>query len=255
MNDLLLNKKSKFNPNFYWEEPIPNELIDYDFLESNKCVKLFDQNGYDLCPLEIEYAKYNLDCCDSYYDEQLNKIAFAGKGMNPFAKLTVHRNVHHTSIQSPWFMQDSKLEGYVLNHSMLLERKGYAGKALEQLKKFAKRNPLINKVINIKSKWGLDFSLDYCSNDNTTTESDSSENEFLAFEIFHHEYDSFNYKDAVHMKYVLEGMIQTTNFDEAALDLIKRKKEWFNLEFFDQSAWKCHYFKVPNERFKMVVWQ
>jgi hypothetical protein len=249
MNDLILNKQAKFNPKIYWEEPIPKELIDYDFIESNKCVKLFDQNGYDLCPLEIEYTKYNLPTCKSYSTE----IISGAENL----KLVVHRNVHHTSIQTPWFKQNSKLEGYVLNHSMLLERKGYAGKALEQLKNFAKRNPLINKVINIKSKWGLDFSLDYCQTHFLKSESDEipGETSYESFEVFHHEFDSFKYEDAINMKYILEGMIQTTNFDDVARDLIKRKSQWFNLEFFEQSAWKCNYFKVPNERFKMVVWQ
>jgi hypothetical protein len=50
-------------------------------------------------------------------------------------------------------------------------------------------------------------------------------------------------------------MIHTTDFDTAAMDLKARKKDWINLEFFEQSNWKCNYFGVPNERFKMVIWQ
>ena len=52
-----------------------------------------------------------------------------------------------------------------------------------------------------------------------------------------------------------EELIKKQDFDFVIQDLIKRKDEWFNLEFFDQSDWKCNYFGVPSERYKMVIWQ
>lgn len=219
MNDLSCIS-SKFELNGYWSNSIPEENLDFDFLESNRCVNLFDHNGYDLCPLELEYLKYN----SSF-------------------PLVMHRNEKHYSLQKPWFTQKEKLSGYVLNHSMILERKGYTGPALEQLQKLAKRNPLIYKVIKIQPKWGCDFSLDYVD--------EKSEE---VFEIFHHEYDGFDVETAQTMKNKLEKIIQGTNFDEVSLDFIKRKNEWMNLEFFAQSEWKCKYFGVPNERFKLVTW-
>lgn len=220
MNDLI-NNNPKFNSNPYWTNPIPKNDIDkyLNFLSSNECVYLFDQNGYDLSPIEILYSKYNN------------------------TDLTVHRNEKHYSIQKPWFSQNNKVCGYVLNHSMILERKGFSGEALEQLKEFAKTNPLIYKVINMKPKWGIDFSLDYV--------------DFYGncMEIFHYEYDGFSYDEIENAKKILESMIETTNFNDVAQDLLERKDEWFNLEFFEQSSWKCNYFNVKPERFKMVVWQ
>lgn len=228
MNDLI-NCDNSFDKNGYWTEAIHKDYIDYDLFESNKAVKLFDHNGYDLCPVELEYLKVN---------ESIHK-------------LIKHRNEKHFSMQSHWYIQsENKLSGYVLNHSMILQRYGYAGEALEQLKKLSQRNPLLQKVINITPKWGIDFSLDYVYN------FDSKQNYAPeCFEIFHYEHDSFDYKTAEKMKYKLETVIETTDFDKVAKDLIEKKKEWMNLEFFEQSAWKCSYFGVPNERFKMVVWQ
>lgn len=43
------------------------------------------------------------------------------------------------------------------------------------------------------------------------------------------------------------------NFDEISRNLIANKEEWINLEFFEQSDWKCKYFGVQPERFKMVI--
>jgi hypothetical protein len=218
-NNDLINTYPIFNENPCWENPIPSEFIDYDFVESNKCTRLFDQNGYDLSPIEIEYAKYNQ------------------------TPLTIHRNVKHYSIQNSWFTQPPKLEGYVLNHSMILERKGYTGKALVQLQTLAKRNPLLYKVINNTPKWGSDISIDYVDRNGE------------CFEILHHEYDSFDCMQAQKIKYQVEKVIESLNFNVVAKDLIVRKDEWMNLEFFPQSDWKCEYFGIPNERFKVTTWQ
>lgn len=219
-----------FNKNGYWSQPIPNDEIDYDLIESNKCVKLFDQNGYDLCPLEKEYAKYN--------DNPLNHLE-----RDVYPSLICHRNEKHYSLQKEWYIQADTLKGCVLNHSMLLERKGYSGDALKQLRKFAERNPLIYKVVNITPKWGLDFSLDYVDE---TGES---------FEVLHHEFDCFSPEEAQAMRIRMDSIIETTDFESKAKELIERKMEWVYLEFFEQSDWKCNFFHIPKERFKMICWQ
>lgn len=217
-NDLFLTK-SDFNQDQFWTKPIPSEFIDEQMIKSANATRYFDQNGYDLCPIEQLFAQFNSD-----------------------VDLTRYRDVR-VSVHKPWFSQEDKLSGYVLNHSMLLERKGYGGAALAQLEDWVRVNPLLYRLINYKTKWGLDFSLDYVD--------PSGE----CMEVFHYEYDDFDVNNIVQVKTQLENKITTCNFDEIVPDLISKKSQWFNLEFFDQSAWKTNYFNLAPERFKMVGWQ
>jgi hypothetical protein len=205
---------SEFDPNGYWDKPV--EKIVY--LPTAEDVALFDQNGYDLTDLEKHYAYSN------------------------WTKPKRHRE-HRVALKQPWFTQEITIEGAVLNHSLLFERKGYAGDALKELQLWAKNLPLIHKIIALRPKWGLDFSMDYVDRQGN------------AFEVLHWEYDGFDYEEVQVRKLQVQAKLSTIDWDDAAQQILAHKDKWHNLDFFEQSHWKCDYFGIPRERFKMVAWQ
>lgn len=211
MHDLT-HTDCKFNSNPFWEKPLsatrPMPYVVPD---------LFDQNGYDLCLVEQLYADVN----GSYKES--------------------HRS-HRVALRKPWLKQDYKKEGAVLNHALLFERKGYKGEALEQLKRWAQEYPAYYRLINIKPKWGLDFSMDYYDSEGNT------------FEVLHWEYDGFEYNEINDKKLQVEEQLVSIDWDDAAKEILKRKDEWYHLDFFKQSDYKCNYFGIGSERWKMVVW-
>ena len=178
-------------------------------------VQLFDQNGYDLTVLEQEYAKVN-------------------------EPAKSHR--YRFALKYPWMTWEKHSKSH-FNHCLLFERKAYAGEALDQLLNWAEFNPLIWKVIKIQSKWGIDVSIDYV---------DTSGN---VFEVFHYEWDDFDYSVVSQKKYEIETLVLQTDWDFAASKMLERKEEWMHLPFFAQSKWKSDFFGVGPEQFKMVIWR
>lgn len=205
---------NQFNSNGYWDKPVAKLL----YQPTVEDLELFDQNGYDLTQLEQHFAYGNA------------------------VKPKKHRE-HLRALKQDWFTQPPKTEGAHLNHSLLFERKGYTGAALEDLKFWARTLPLINKVISLRPKWGLDFSMDY------------ADREGRAFEVLHWEWDSFVYEETQYMKEIVEPVLLAIDWTDAAQQILSHKDQWHHLDFFAQSRWKCRYFGIPEERFKMVAWQ
>ena len=206
--------QNKFNPNPYWSNPISQEII-----PSIEQTELFDQNGYDLTPLEQLYAEAN--------DQ-------TGRWHRP----------NHYALKYDWFIDEkNSVTGAHINHALLFERKGYAGAALAQLEEWAQHNNLIYKIIKMRPKWGMDISVDYV---------DTAGN---VFELLHWEYDGFNYQEIADKKTHIEKFLLTVDWNSAAAEMIRRKSEWHHLGFFEQSAWKTEFFGIEKERFKMVLWQ
>lgn len=212
MQDLELTR-NKFNSNPYWSTPLQEDGITPLYAEHD----LFDQGGYDLNYIEQLYAVAN------QYESKNHKF-------------------HRVALRKTWLTQPYKKEGAVLNHALLFERKGYAGEALEQLKRWAKEQPAYYKLVNIRPKWGLDFSMDYYDSDGNT------------FEVLHWEYDGFDFNEINDKKLDIEDYLTEIDWDDAAKQLLKKKDEWYHLDFFKQSDYKCNYFGIGSERYKMVVW-
>lgn len=211
----LTKKPTEFNHDGYWTMPIDSMM----FIPLIEDFLMFDQTGYDLTPIERRYARSNF----TYY-----------YGEHP------HRN----AIKQDWFEPDRKnIEGTNLNHSNLYERKGYSGAAREQLERWAKEMPLCHKLLAIRPKWGMDFSVDWV---------DRSGN---CFEVLHWEWDTFDADEAEDLKSFAEGRFNDLDWDDVAHRMLEHKSEWYDLDYFAQSHWKCKFVGMPDERFKMVIWK
>lgn len=202
----------EFNPNPYWDVPIDGRNVPTYVVS-----ELFDQNGYDLSYVEQLFADKN----ETYKEKH---------------------KPHRVALRKTWMHQNPKKEGAVLNHALLFERKGYIGEALEQLKRWSWDQPVYHKMINIKPKWGLDFSMDFYDRQGRT------------FEVLHWEYDCFDHDEAVEAKQSIEPKLLSIDWDDAAEQIWKRRDDWYSLDFFKQSEYKCKYFGIIPERFKMIVW-
>ena len=193
-----------------------NPIQDLSIFSTEYCVNLFDQNGYHLTPIEQLYAEQN------------------GYPLN------IRR--HETVLRKPWLILENVLTGAHINHSDLFERKGYTGEALDQLKYHAKDNNLLWKVIKMKPKWGIDISIDYVDEKGNV------------FEVFHYEWDSFEYEPVLERKIAIENFVISQDWNIHAKEVLKRKNEWYDLDFFGQSKWRTDYYEIPPEKFKHIIW-
>jgi len=183
-------------------------------LKDPNCVDLFDQNGYHLTKAEQAFLTRN--------------------GYEPIARR------HEDCLRHEWISWD-KREGAHINHCDLFERKGFKSCALDQLEAIAEVNPMLWKLVKMKPKWGIDISIDYVSED-------------AVFEVFHYEWDAFNYDQVIEKKEEIEQFVIKQDWDDIAKELWGKKDEWINLDFFDQTKWRTDYFGLSPEKFKNVIW-
>lgn len=168
-------------------------------------LNFFDKDGYELTELEQKYAIYN--------------------GIDLSEKHNKHTAAHY------WWYKDETLseQGCVLDHSMIITRYRFEGEARKELERLVSKRPILNKLLSIRSKYGIDFSLDYVT-------------EKGVYEIFHIEQDFLDWQEAMDTKAKAEELIERTDWESGAKDVIKRIDEWYNLSSDDQSDWKAKYF-------------
>ena len=157
-------------------------------LKDKHCVDLFDQNGYHLTKAEQAFLSNN--------------------GFEPVARR------HEDCLRYDWITWEKK-DGAHINHSDLFERKGFYSTALEQIQYIAEEhNPMLWKLVKMKPKWGIDISIDYVSPE-------------AVFEVFHYEWDSFNFCHVMEKKEEIEQFVVQQDWDDVAKKLWKKKDEWY----------------------------
>ena len=196
----LINLEPTFTDFPYLTTPIDRSLVE------TLPFKDFDKDGYEI-PTPLEHLHYEAN------GVELNReIQF------------------HIAPVQEWYQDIEQSEqGLVLDHCMLLTRYAFAGEARQQLIEVSANRPILQKLLNIKPKWGIDFSLDYVTHD-------------IVMEVIHIEQDFDNLEDAYRAKERLEHIIDTTDWYEGAIELWKRKAEWENLSSDDHSDYKAQFF-------------
>ena len=203
------------NSQFNPEGYFTNPSDDIQTLIDKDSVQLHDQNGYHLTEAEQAFLDTN------GYE-------------------TVERRAEDC-IRQDWLVWDSRDKAHI-NHSDLFERKGFKGAALEQLEYYANYNPMLWKVAKMKPKWGIDISIDYVSEDRV-------------FEVFHYEWDSFIFEDVHQKKLEIEEFVLDHDWNAVAEVLWRKRDEWLELPFFEQTKWRTDYFGLSPEKFKDVIWK
>ena len=137
---------------------------------------------------------------------------------------------YHVAPVQEWFTDTEYSERFlVLDHCMLLTRYALADEAREQVERAVQNRPILNKLLGIKPKWGIDFSLDYIDHD-------------IVMEVIHIEQDFDNIEEAIDAKERLEQIIENTDWYDGAASLWRKKDEWMNLSSDDHSDYKAQYF-------------
>ena len=195
----LLNLKPEFNLNPYLTEAIDKQHLLNSRLEN------FDKDGYEIEKVERLFYKQN--------------------------NVTLNTEIQeHSAPVQEWYIDgDLSESGLILDHCMILTRYAYEGEARKQIEEVSKLKPVMLKRLQIKPKWGIDFSLDYVTHD-------------IVMEVFHIEQDFFDYDEALKAKLKLETIIECTDWELGVRQLIERKSEWENLSSDDHSDYKAKFF-------------
>ena len=196
----LVNFHPEFTTSPFLTKPIERSLVE------TLPFKDFDKDGYEV-PTPLEHLHYEAN------------------------GVILNREIqYHIAPVQEWYHDIEQSEhGLVLDHCMLLTRYAFADAAREQLIEVSKHRPILQKLLNIKPKWGIDFSLDYVTHD-------------IVMEVIHIEQDFDTLEEAQEAKERLEQIIDNTDWYDGAMRLWQHRDEWINLSSDDHSDYKAQFF-------------
>jgi hypothetical protein len=196
----LVNLYPEFTENPYLTKPIDRLSVE------TLPFKDFDKDGYEV-PTPLEHLHYEANGVELNREIQ-----------------------YHIAPVQEWYTDVEQSEHrLVLDHCMLLTRYAFAGEARAQIEEVKQNRPILQKLLNIKPKWGIDFSLDFVTHD-------------IVMEVIHIEQDFDNIEEANAAKEKLENIIDNTDWYDGAMMLYAKKHEWIDLSSDDHSDYKAKFF-------------
>jgi hypothetical protein len=196
----LVNLYPEFTENPYLTKPIDRLSVE------TLPFKDFDKDGYEV-PTPLEHLHYEANGVELNREIQ-----------------------YHIAPVQEWYTDVEQSEHrLVLDHCMLLTRYAFAGEARAQIEEVKQNRPILQKLLNIKPKWGIDFSLDFVTHD-------------IVMEVIHIEQDFDNIEEANAAKEKLENIIDKTDWYDGAMMLYAKKHEWIDLSSDDHSDYKAKFF-------------
>lgn len=198
--ELRVAEGYEFDPN-----PYITKALDLDQEVIAWSMKYFDKDGFEINLLE-----------QAFYNHSQIDIS--------------QEHLFHIANHVDWIVDIEKSTfGCVVDHSMISTRWAFDGDAKEQLIRLSNQKPELNKLLAIRPKWGIDFSLDYVYPGG-------------CMELFHIEADYWTYEEAQEGKQKAEHLILNTDWADHAEAVLKKKDEWIELNADDQADWKAQYF-------------
>ena len=197
----LVNLFPEFTIHPYLEKPIDRQLVE------TLPFKDFDKDGYEV-PTPLEHLHYEIN------------------------NIPLNREIqYHIAPVQEWYQDVEQSEHrLVLDHCMILTRYAFGGEARQQIQDVCNGSRrILQKLLNIKHKYGIDFSLDYVKHD-------------VVMEVIHIEQDFDNIEEAESAKERLEHIIDNTDWYDGAMRLYQCRDEWINLSSDDHSDYKAQFF-------------
>ncbi len=116
---------------------------------------------------------------------------------------------------------------FIIDHSLLITRCAYVGRAREQLERMSATYPYLKKYLLLKPKWGFDFALEYAGE------------EYV--EVLHIERDFDSYREAVLQKELFEKRVLGERWNLFVKELLVRKPIWEPLQGMARNDWKARF--------------